>query len=157
MKAMIKNNEVTNADVAIAEKYFGPDIATIKGRATRYRSAPVVNSLTEIPDKLIETQKDVSLSIDGMTVNGLKFLTTISHEIFYQTSQYVPHAVADVYTENMEEIYNLYKRSGFTMTNVHCDNEFHASMDPYAASKNPPIQMHYVAAQEHVPRVEHTC
>jgi hypothetical protein len=83
---MIKNNEVTTADVTIAEKAFGPDIATIKGRATRTRPAPVVNSLIEIPDELIETQKDVSLSIDGMTVNGLKFLTTISHEIFYQTS-----------------------------------------------------------------------
>jgi hypothetical protein len=54
----------------------------------------------------------------------------------------------------MEEIYNLYKRSGFTMTNIHCDNAFNASMDPYAAFKNPPIQMHYVAAQEHVPRAE---
>ena len=40
------------------------------------------------------------------------------------------------------------------MTEIHCDNEFRTAMDPYAASKDPPIRMNYAAAQEHVPRAE---
>jgi hypothetical protein len=50
----------------------------------------------------------------------------------------------------MKELVETYKRGGFIITNIHCDNELHKAMDPFSVSQTPPLKMNYVAAQEHV-------
>ena len=94
------------------------------------------------------------LSIDGLSVNSLKFLTTISHDVFYRTGQHINEATAINYEECMKEIYAVYKQGGFTIREIHCDNEFHKAMDNFAAEQDPVIKMNYAAAGEHVPRAE---
>jgi hypothetical protein len=54
----------------------------------------------------------------------------------------------------MKELVATYKKGGFNISDIHCDNEFHKAMDPFSASQTPPIKMSYVAAQEHVLRAE---
>jgi hypothetical protein len=54
----------------------------------------------------------------------------------------------------MKELVTIYKKGGFNISDIHCDNEFHKEMDPFSVSQTPPIKMKYVAAQEHVPRAE---
>ena len=66
----ITNNPVTTEDIEIAEKIFGPDIGTLKGKTTRRAPAPVVDDYIEIPDELIAAQRNVTLCADGMKVNG---------------------------------------------------------------------------------------
>jgi hypothetical protein len=151
---LIRNNIVTTEDVNLATKAFGAEIGNIKGKTTRSRPKPVMSNIIEIPDELLEVQRDVTLSMDGMMVNSLKFLTTISHEIFYRTAQYVSSAVASVYDQRLEEIIRLYKHGQFQVTEIHCDNEFHKVMDPFSARQDPTITVNYAAAQEHVPRAE---
>jgi hypothetical protein len=151
---LIRNNQVTTEDVKLAEQAYGSDIGTIKAKTTRSKPTPVTSNLVDIPDELLEVQKDVILSIDGMTVNSLKFLTTISHELYYRTAQYVPENVASEYEKCMDELMAIYKRGQFTINAVHCDNEFHKLMDPYSAKQDPPITVNYASAQEHVPRAE---
>ena len=82
---LIKNNNVTTKDVNLALKAFGPDIAAIKGKTTRSKPPPVVDNIIELPEELIEINKDIELSVDGITVNSLKFFTTISHNIYYES------------------------------------------------------------------------
>jgi hypothetical protein len=149
LKAMIRmnliwNNIVTTEDVNLATKAYGVDIGTIKGKTTRKRPAPAMSNLVEIPDELLEVQKDVILSIDGMTVNSLKFLTTISHELFYWTAQCIPTNVESEYEKCMDELMAVYRRGQFTVNEVHCNNEFHKLMDPYFAKQDPPITMNYM-------------
>ena len=151
---LIRNNVVTTADVNLATKTFGPDIGAIKGKTTRTRPVPVVSNIIEIPDELLELQKDLTMSLDGMTVNSLKFLTTISHDLMYRTAQYVQRNNATNYESCLDEIMAIYNRGLFTITEIHCDNEFHKVLDPYSAKQNPQIRMNYAAAQEHVPRAE---
>jgi hypothetical protein len=86
---LIRNTKVTTKDVSLAIKAFGPDVENIKGKTTRRRPTPISKNIIEIPDELLDVQRDVVLSMDGMVVNSLKFLTTISHEIFYRTAQYM--------------------------------------------------------------------
>jgi hypothetical protein len=64
---LIRNNQVTTEDVNLATKAFGHGIGTIKAKTTRSRPTPVTSNLVEIPDELLEVQKDVIISIDGMT------------------------------------------------------------------------------------------
>jgi hypothetical protein len=54
----------------------------------------------------------------------------------------------------MDEILAIYWSSGFTVTKINCDNEFHKAFDEYAEAKTPPIKVGYSASQEHVPRAE---
>jgi len=79
----IKNNPVTVDDINIAEKVYGPDIGSLKGKTTRRKPKPVVKDYVEIPRELKETHQDVELAIDTMFVSKIPFLTTISKNIMY--------------------------------------------------------------------------
>jgi hypothetical protein len=92
--------------------------------------------------------------MDGLTVNSLKFLSTISHDLYYRTAQYLAKPVASIYEECFDELLGVYKKGGFNITEVHCNNEFCKVMDPLLARQDPPIKMNYAAGQEHVPRTE---
>ena len=151
---MIKNSEITTEDVNLAEKAFGPDVGALKSKTTRRKPAKAISNVIEIPTELLSINEDITLSIDGLEVNSLKFLTTISHDITYRTSQYVVEAKANKYEDLMQEIYYVYKKAGFTVMEIHCDNEFHKSMDSFANKQDPPIRVNYSTAQEHVPRAE---
>jgi hypothetical protein len=115
---------------------------------------PVTSNIVEIPDELLEVQQDLTLSMDGLTVNSLKFLSTISHDLYYRTAQYVARPVASIYEECMDELLALYKRGGFTISAIHCNNKFRKVMNPLSARQDPPITINYAGAQENVPRAE---
>jgi len=81
----------------LVARAFGLDVASLKGKTTRNKPAPAVSNLVEIPDELLETHQDVTISMDGWTANSLMFLSTISHDIYYSTAQNVSQPNASVY------------------------------------------------------------
>ena len=83
----IRNCPVTTTDIALAEKIFGPDIGTLKGKTTRQKPLPVVEDYIEIPPELLRDHQEVILAMDTMKVNGLHFLTTI-YTIFLNSPKY---------------------------------------------------------------------
>jgi hypothetical protein len=102
MKALIqmntiKNNPVTTEDVNIAKKIFGPEISSLKGKTTRRKPVPVIEDCIKIPRELIAAQHSVTLCLDGMKVNGIPFLTTISKNILYCMAQYVEKQTQSIY------------------------------------------------------------
>jgi hypothetical protein len=100
----IKNNPVTTEDVDIAEKIFGPDVATLKGRMTRRAPVPVIEDRIEIPRELITAQYSVTLCLDGMKVNDISFLTTISKNLMYRTARYIQRPLASVYHKCLQQV-----------------------------------------------------
>ncbi len=152
---MIRDNPVTTKDVDLAEQVFGPDIGTIKGKTTRRKPIPVSDHHIKIPEEMVSLHQHVTLAIDGITINSLKCLFTMSGDIYYRTLNYMPDIKALQYRTALKDVCGVYQRGGFQVTNILCDNEFHASLDPIAAKQTPPITMHYAAAQEHVPEAEH--
>ena len=93
---LIKNNKVTKADINLAKKSYGTAFAKIKRKTKRSRPIPVLRKVVEIPEELMEVQQHLTVSMDGLTVTSLNFLSTISHELYYSTSQYVTKTVASV-------------------------------------------------------------
>ena len=93
----INNNPVTTDDIKIAEKIFGPDIGTLKGKTTRCKPLPVMNDYIKIPKEFLRAQREVTLCMDGMKVNGQSFLTTISQNIMYRTAQWVKKSIPCLY------------------------------------------------------------
>jgi hypothetical protein len=53
---LINNNPITTKDIELAEKIFGQDIGSSKGKTTCHTPAPVVEDYIDIPKELVETQ-----------------------------------------------------------------------------------------------------
>ncbi len=74
---LIKDCPVTTKDINIADKISGPDSGAWKGKTTRRTPPSVVEDYIEIPEELTALQREVTLCLDAMYVNGLRFLTTV--------------------------------------------------------------------------------
>ncbi len=76
---------MTPADVDLAEKIFGRDIGTLKGKTMRQAPPRVKDDLVEVPRELKEKHKDLELCMDIMFVNGMPMLTAIDKSIKYRS------------------------------------------------------------------------
>jgi hypothetical protein len=74
----IKNNPITLENIKLAENNFVPNIESLNGKTTRKKSLPVVADCVEISHELLEAQRDITLCMDTMKIDGISFLTTIS-------------------------------------------------------------------------------
>lgn len=108
----------------MAEKIFGKDIATIKGKTTRRKPLPVSPSYVDIPKELVIKQKHTTLAIDDMTVNSLVFLTTISLNLYYRTAHYLPHANAPYHFDALNDVIKVYHQAGFLVCEIRADSAF---------------------------------
>jgi hypothetical protein len=72
---LIANCPVAAEDVSIAEKIFGPDIGTIKGKKTRPKPPQVRSSAVEAPPEILEQHSNLVLCMDLLCVNGIPMFT----------------------------------------------------------------------------------
>ena len=82
---LIKNCPVTVEHINIAEKIFGPDIATQKGKSTRPKSPRIVDDQIEIPKEIMEKYNNLLLCIDNMFINQIPLFTSIDKTLRYRT------------------------------------------------------------------------
>ena len=75
---LIQNCPVTVGDVAWSDKIYGKNIHDLKGKTTRSKPKEVVTNYMEIPKIILESNKNITLSIDIMYVKKIPFLNTIS-------------------------------------------------------------------------------
>jgi hypothetical protein len=114
--------------------------------------APVVDDYIEIPKELTDAQHDVTLCLDGMKINGLPFLTTISKNIYYRTAQYITRQNAETYKEAISEVIRIYNRAALRVTEIRSDNEFRPMSGDFAHGFG--VHMNYANPNEHVPEAE---
>ena len=103
----------------------------------------------EIPDELIEVQKDATIAMDGLTINSLEFLSIISLHIYFRTMYYIPNSTAVYYQIALNNIISVYKSSGSDLTKNSRDSEFQAELDPIVVTYDPSITVNYTNPQEH--------
>eukprot|EP00978_Attheya_sp_CCMP212_P028787 scaffold100331_cov51-Attheya_sp.AAC.9 len=97
---IVKDNSITIEGIKLAEKIFGPDEATLKGKTTRRKPLVVIEDTITIPRELGQAQQHVTMAMDGMRVNSLKFLATISKNLFDRTAHYVVQETRILYGSN---------------------------------------------------------
>ncbi len=61
-----------------ANQILGPDLAGVRGQMVRRPPESVTTNHVEIPRAILEQRQEVTLAVDGMFVNGVPFLGSIS-------------------------------------------------------------------------------
>ena len=148
----IKNNPVTIDDINTAEKIFGTDVCPLKGKTTHVKPVPVVSDYIKLPKEILREQQHVTLCIDTMKINGLAFLTTVSRNVPYHTAEWLPSHDMTAYRSALGWVFSIYSKEGFTITHIHCDNEY-CPLHEEMMNKHG-ITMNFASAQEHVPEAE---
>jgi hypothetical protein len=149
---IIKNCPVTVEDVNIAERIFGPDIGTLKGKSTRTKPIPVKSDLIEIPPELKKLHKNLTLCMDIMFVNGMPMLTGIDRSIRFRALIALDSRSESEIFRGITSIFRLYENAGFRIKRIHCDQEFRNMMERVSTEFD--ITMNYATAGEHVPEAE---
>ena len=78
LKNKIPGCKSVRDDAIAAENIWGPLIPNLKGKTTRSTPAAVRVEYSRIPRAIMQRFHEVTLEIDTMFVNGLKFLVMIS-------------------------------------------------------------------------------
>jgi hypothetical protein len=101
---MVKSIPITIDDINKAEKVFGPNVGVLKGKTTQQKPAPVVSDYVKIPRELVQNHQSVILCMDGIVINGVPFLTTVSRNIMYQTAEWIPHKTPEAYRSVLDNV-----------------------------------------------------
>ena len=149
---IIKNCPVTTEDVNIAEKIFGGDIGTLKGKSTRRRPTPVREDLVEIPPELLEQHQELTYCMDLMFVNGIPMMTGIDRSIRFRSLVPLASRVATELYRALDVILRAYNQRGYVVKRIDCDGEFRTLMNQ--VNDELEVKMNYTSKGEHVPEAE---
>ena len=89
---------------------FGRNIGDLKGETTRSIGEALRDASVEMPKELLSINKEMSLSMDRLTINGLKFLTNISNDVCYREDSLLPSAQYEDAIEKFNKIIDVCKK-----------------------------------------------
>jgi hypothetical protein len=126
---ILKSNQVQECpvmteDAKVANKIWGPDIASLKGKTAQKTPLPVTTDIIEVPKEIREIHHFVTLSIDVFFVNKIPFLITLSQKICFTTVTHLANRKIPTIFTAFKSIFSYYLQKGYQVVTVTTDNEF---------------------------------
>jgi hypothetical protein len=90
--------------------FFGPNLATLRGKTTRTKLEHVRVDNVKISQDFMELHKYMTIVADAMFVNGLPFLVTLLRGISLVTIKFLPSRTAKRLANSMECVIRIYGR-----------------------------------------------
>ncbi len=106
---------VTVHEVDNANQIFGPDLANLRGKATRTKPERVQVEYVQIPWDCVQLHKYITLVADVMFVNGLPFLVTFLQGLSLVTIEHLQSRTAKHLVHALERVFRIYATAGFVI------------------------------------------
>ena len=131
VRTFLQDCPITPSDIASAHKFFGPNLANIRGKTKTVRCKPehVSTAIVKIPQQILSNQQYVTLSADVIFVNQVPFLVSSSRNINLTTIEFIPRCFASKLGLLLQRIVAVYARAGFIVQTILMDNEFNKVID----------------------------
>ena len=139
-------------DVRLAEKIFGRDVPTLKGKSTRTKSVPIKDERVELPEELALRNKDLELAMDLLYIDKSIFLVTIDRTLKFRAAVPLKNRSQDEIFQGLDVVFRHYNDEGYTIEKIHCDKEFEPLMN--RVDDEMEIKIIYAAPKDHVPDIE---
>ena len=110
---------VTVADIHRAQRIYGPDLASVRGKTTARKPDPV--NPERIPR--VEVPSGLNLHIDIMFVVGLPLLLTVATPIYYCMAQYLVNRTYSTLHSCLLRVIDKVKLFGFHVRTIFTDGE----------------------------------
>ena len=156
--AIIKINQVRNCPVKpegiqIAEKVFGLELGTWKGKKSRTKLIPVRQDIVSIPRGIVRAHRDILITPDIMYINTIPFFVTISRVIKFHTSQDIPNWTKHTYIMYIKLPIQMYRSTGFIVCMFLMGGEFEYLREALLILTLP-IELSVMSELEHVLEIE---
>jgi hypothetical protein len=151
-KSMIPNCPIDRNDAITANKIFGRDVGSLKGKTTRKNTEHVKTQVIGISADIMERYRHITLCVDNMFVNKVGFLMSISRDIHFITSDLIPNRKEATLMKCFRRVHAAYLQRGFKITQVNADLEFNCCRGAIAADMK--VTLNIAGEDEHVPEIE---
>jgi hypothetical protein len=149
---LLPNCPITARDILAAERIFGPDVGSLKGKTVRRAADHVEISTVDIPSCLIRQYRNIVLTADIMFVNKIPFLVTISRHIkFGTTAEILANQQLKTILGAIKSVNSLYSKSGFILRTILMDGQFESLHGDLARIGT---DLNTVSNDDHVPEVK---
>ncbi len=148
---MIENCPISTSDVSNARAIFGPDLASVRGRTVRRMPAPVVAEYVSVPQSLVETNRNITITADVFFVDGTPFIMTVARHMKFVTAEHVPVRTATNLSKHIKQLLEVYKRAGFIVRTILLDGIFEKTRPLL-----PTLECNTTVAKEHISKAERT-
>jgi hypothetical protein len=105
---LIANLPISRANIAAAERIFGPNLGALKGKTTKRVSIPVEGRINGMPAGIMERHQQVTLAMDIMFVNKIPFLMTMSRRLHISTRENITNQQVPTVANAIKRVLQLY-------------------------------------------------